>query len=153
MIPNHKQFIEAIEEKKKVCLRFYSRADAGVIDLVCAPMDYAPGPNACDDVNRYWFWDYTSNTGSPTLGLLPEQVLDLRILGQLFDPADFSVPPLNVLAFPHPESAKAPRALIQPAPSAPAEQQLNFSVTDRNDKAKRSHTILWKNTNPQTKTT
>ena len=34
MIPNHKQFIEAIKEKKKVCLQFYSKADSGVIDLV-----------------------------------------------------------------------------------------------------------------------
>jgi len=34
MIPKHKQFIEEIKEKNKVCLRFYSEADSGVIDLV-----------------------------------------------------------------------------------------------------------------------
>ena len=93
MIPNHKEFIEAIKEKKKVCLRFYSKADSGVIDLVCAPMDYGPGAGIQDGVNRYWLWDYTSNTGSPTLGLLPEQVLDLRVLGEVFDPAEFGVLP------------------------------------------------------------
>jgi hypothetical protein len=92
MIPNHKQFIEAIKVKNKVCLRFYSRADSGVIDLICAPTDYGPGAGIPDGVNRYWFWDYTSNTGSPTLGLLPEQVLDIRVLGQVFDPADLSEP-------------------------------------------------------------
>ena len=92
MIPNHKQFIAAIREKKKVCLRFYSKADSGVIDLICAPTDYGPGCGIQDGVNRYWLWDYTSNTGSPTLGLLPEQVLDIRILGQVFDPAEFDVP-------------------------------------------------------------
>jgi hypothetical protein len=27
MIPSHKQFIEAIHAKKKVCVRFYSTAD------------------------------------------------------------------------------------------------------------------------------
>src|SRR5271165_5995147 len=89
MIPNHKQFIEAIREKHKVCLRFYSMADSSVIDLVCAPTDYGPGSALQVGVNRYWFWDYTSNTGSPTLGLLPEQVLDIRILGEVFDPAEF----------------------------------------------------------------
>ena len=93
MIPNHKQFIEAIKEKNKVCLRFFSRADSGVIDLVCAPLDYGPGAAVQDVVNRYWLWDYTSNTGSPTLGLLPEQVLDLRVLGDAFDPAEFACPP------------------------------------------------------------
>src|SRR5690242_5379288 len=118
MIPNHKQFIEAIKEKKKVCLRFYSNADSGVIDLVCAPMDYGPGPDPNDGVNRYWFWDYTRNTGSSTLGLSPVQVLDLRILGESFDPADFNAPPLNVLPFPSPEAAKALPAPIQSAPSA-----------------------------------
>jgi hypothetical protein len=93
MTPNHKQFIEAIREKKKGCVRFYSKADSGVIDLVCAPMDYGPGAGIQDGVNRYWLWDYTSNTGSPALGLLLEQVLDLRVLGEVFDTAEFGVPP------------------------------------------------------------
>jgi len=93
MIPKHKQFIEAIQEKKKISLQFYSTADSGVIDLICAPTDYGPGAGTQDGVSRYWFWDYTSNTGSPTLGLLPEQVLDVRILGEVFNPSEFVLPP------------------------------------------------------------
>lgn len=92
MIPNHKQFIEAINDKHKVCLRFYSRADSEVIDLVCAPIDYGPGAGVQDGVNRYWLWDYSSNTGSPLLGLLPEQVLDIRVLAEVFDPAELRAP-------------------------------------------------------------
>jgi hypothetical protein len=91
MIPNHQQFIEAINQKKKVCLRFYSRADSGVIDLVCAPMDYGPGAGIQDGINRYSLWDYTSNNGSHTLSLLPDQVLDLRVLGEGFDPGQIEV--------------------------------------------------------------
>ena len=93
MISKHKQFIEAIKEKKKISLQFYSTADSGVIDLICAPTDYGPGAGTQDGVNRYWFWDYTSNTGSPILGLLPEQCLDIRILGEVFDPAEFALSP------------------------------------------------------------
>lgn len=93
MIPNHKQFIEALQEKNKVCLRFYSKADSGVIDLVCAPLDYGPGAGIPDGINRYSLWDYTSNNGSHTLSFLPEQILDLSVLGQAFDPAEFPVPP------------------------------------------------------------
>jgi hypothetical protein len=92
MITNHKEFIEAVKEKKKVCLRFYSKADSGVIDLVCAPLDYGPGVGLKDGVNRYWFWDYTSNNGSHVLPLLPEQILDLSVLGSMFDPAGFGAP-------------------------------------------------------------
>jgi hypothetical protein len=91
MIANHKQFVEAIGEKKKVCVRFYSTADSGVIDLVCAPLDYGPGAGMSDGVNRYSLWDYSSNNGSHRLSFLPEQILDLRALGHAFDPADFGV--------------------------------------------------------------
>jgi hypothetical protein len=93
MIPNHKQFIEAINEKKKVSVRFYSKADSGVIDRICAPMDYGPGGEVQDGLNRYWLWDYASNTGSRTLGLVPQQIVDLRVLGEVFDPAEFGPRP------------------------------------------------------------
>jgi hypothetical protein len=93
MIPNHAQFLEASQEHKKVWLRFYSAADSGLLDRVCAPMDYGPGGGIQDGLNRYWLWDYTSNTGSHTLGLLPKQIVELRMLGELFDPAQFAMEP------------------------------------------------------------
>ncbi|TAL07387.1 MAG: hypothetical protein EPO07_00265 [Verrucomicrobia bacterium] len=87
MIPNHQSFIEAIHEKKKVCVRFYSKADSGVLDRVCAPMDYGPGSENQDGLNRYWLWDYASNSGSHVLGLVPQQIVNLQVLGEVFDPA------------------------------------------------------------------
>jgi hypothetical protein len=89
MIPNHAQFIAAVTEHKKVWLRFYSTADSGLLDRVCAPMDYGPGGGIPDGLNRYWLWDYSSNTGTHTLGLLPQQIVDLQVLGEVFNPADF----------------------------------------------------------------
>lgn len=91
MIPNHKQFIEAIQQKRKVALRFYSKADSEVIDLVCAPLDYGPAATFPDGVNRYSLWDYSGNNSSNILTLLPEQVLDIRVLGEVFDPANIDV--------------------------------------------------------------
>jgi len=93
MIPNHEQFIEAIKKKTKVSVRFYSNADSQTIDLVCAPMDYGPEAGNPDGVNRYSLWDYSSNNGTHTLSLLPEQVLDWRALGEVFDPAQIDVRP------------------------------------------------------------
>lgn len=89
MIPNHQQFIEALLGKKKVSVRFYSAADSGVVDRVCAPMDYGPGSGSPDGLHRYWLWDYSSNTGTHPLGLLPQQIVDLQVLGLVFEPADF----------------------------------------------------------------
>ena len=88
------QFMAAIREKKKVSVRYYSHADSGVLDRICAPMNYGPG-ELHDGLNRYWFWDYASNTGVHTLGLMPKQIEDLQVLGELFAPADYiSEPPL-----------------------------------------------------------
>jgi hypothetical protein len=87
MIPNHPLFIEAINEKKKIRVQFYSIADSGVVDRVCAPLDYGPDAAGQDKLNRYWLWDYAGNPGSHTLGLLPEAIVDLKVLGEVFDPA------------------------------------------------------------------
>lgn len=93
MIPNHARFIEAINEKKKVRVRLYSVADNGVVDRVCAPMDYGPGAANMDGLNRYWLWDDLRNPGSQTAGLLPQEILDLQMLGEVFDPAQFNPRP------------------------------------------------------------
>ena len=109
MIPNHNRFIDAIHEKKKVCVRFYSKADSGLLDRVCAPMDYGPGGGTNDGLNRYWLWDYASETGSYTLGLVPQQIVDLQVLGEVFDPAKLASAP-----------APTPSAPAGELPSAPA---------------------------------
>jgi len=93
MIPKHQQFIEAIQEKRKVSVRFYSKPDSGLLDRVCAPMDYGPGDGMQDGLNRYWLWDYAANTDSHVLGLVPQQIVELQVLGEVFDPAEFGVRP------------------------------------------------------------
>ena len=87
MIPNHPRFLEALNENKKVRVRLYSIADSGVVDRVCAPMSYGLGAANQDGLNRYWLWDYSGKTGSRTLGLLPQEIMDLQMLGEVFDPA------------------------------------------------------------------
>jgi hypothetical protein len=91
MISNHPRFIEAIQQRRKVNIRFYSKPDHEVRDRVCAPLDYGPGDASSDGLNRYWLWDYAGTTGAPLLGLVPERIVDVRVLGQVFDPADFPV--------------------------------------------------------------
>jgi len=93
MIPNHTQFLEGLKEKRKVRVKFYSKADSGVLDRVCAPLDYGPGIEPKDGLNRYWLWDYATDTGDYTLGLVPQQIADLQLLGEVFDPAEFGVRP------------------------------------------------------------
>ena len=98
MIPNHAQFLGAIKEKKKVSVRFYSLPDTGVLDRICAPMSYGPGGGIHDGLNRYWLWNYASDTGVHTLGLVPKQIVDLSVLGEIFDPAEIINEPARVPA-------------------------------------------------------
>ena len=100
MIPKHTQFMDAMNEKKKVCVRFYSKPDSGVLDRVCAPMDYGPGADSQDGLNRYWLWDYLGDAGLHTLGLVPQQIVDLQVLGEGFDPTEFILEPVPMPTVP-----------------------------------------------------
>lgn len=82
-------FIQAIRNKNKVRLTFYSKEDGAELERTCAPMDYGPSRRAHDKSDRYHLWDYDSDRQWHTLSLLPEQIVDLEILDELFDPAEF----------------------------------------------------------------
>jgi hypothetical protein len=87
MIKNHAQFLDAIREKKLVRVEFYSLPDEGTIDRECAPLDYGPELGTADVLNRYWIWDYANATGANPLGLLPDQIVGMSVLGKGFDVA------------------------------------------------------------------
>lgn len=93
MIPNHAQYLVAVTEHRKVRVQYYSQADGGVIDRICAALDYGPGAGPGDGLNRYWLWEYADAAEPRTLGLLPGQIVDLRILGEAFDPANLGIQP------------------------------------------------------------
>jgi hypothetical protein len=91
MISNHTQFLDAIREKKLIRIAFYSRPDAGTIDRECAPLDYGAEPGAKDGLNRYWIWDYVNTAGTNPLGLLPDQIVSVQVLGKDFEPEKLSL--------------------------------------------------------------
>jgi hypothetical protein len=108
MIPNHNQFLEALNEQRKVRVKFYSPADGGVLDRVCAPLDYGLGGAASNGLNRYWLWDYASDTGTQALGLVPQQIVNLQVLGEKFDPAQLATGVAPVPANPNDILPKTP---------------------------------------------
>ena len=90
MIPNHAQFLAAIRDKKLVRIVFYSQPDAGKVDRECIPLDYGSEPATKDPLNRYWIWDPASTAGANPLGLLPDQIASVLVLGKDFDPEKLS---------------------------------------------------------------
>ena len=83
------RFIQAIQERRKVRLTFFSKEDGRPLTRLCAPMDYGPSRRAHDKSDRYHLWDYESDTGRHTLSLNPDQVQDIACLDDYFDPAEF----------------------------------------------------------------
>lgn len=89
MIPNHAQFIDAIRDRKLIRIVYYSRPDAGTVDRECAPLDYGLDLGSSDSLNRYWIWDSAATAGANPLGLVPEQIVHVHVLGKDFDPSTF----------------------------------------------------------------
>lgn len=83
------KFIQAIHNKNKVRLTFYSKEDGRPLIRVCAPMDYGPSRRAKNKDNRYHLWDYESDTRNHVLSLLPKQVISIDVLEDYFDPSEF----------------------------------------------------------------
>jgi hypothetical protein len=89
MHPDHEVFLDALHAKRKVQLTFYSAEDAGQLVRLCAPMDFGPSRRAKDGLDRYHFWDYSSDTKPHALSLLPNRILRIEALDESFDPAEF----------------------------------------------------------------
>lgn len=98
MIPNHDEFLAALQAHKLLRIVFYSSPDDGTVDRECAPLRYGASPGAGDVRNRYWVWDPLETCGANPLGLLPAQIVSLHVLGKTFDAAPFAEPPDRVAA-------------------------------------------------------
>ena len=83
------KFIQAIHEKRKLKVTFFSKEDGTTLVRTCAPMDYGPSRRARRKNDRYHFWDYDSDTRRHTLSLNPEQVLEVEMLDEHFEPSEF----------------------------------------------------------------
>jgi hypothetical protein len=83
------KFIQAIRDKRKVRVTFYSKEDGGLLTRKCAPMDYGPSRHAKQQNDRFHLWDYESDTERHSLQLNPEQISKLEVLDEIFDPSEF----------------------------------------------------------------
>ena len=83
------KFIQAIRDKRKVRVTFYSKEDGGLLTRKCAPMDYGPSRRAKQQNDRFHLWDYESDIERHSLRLNPEQISKLEVLDEIFDPSEF----------------------------------------------------------------
>ena len=83
------KFLEAISSKNLVELTFLSK-EKGVLTRTCAPMDYGPWRrHSSSPEPRYHFIDIDSSNGVHPLSILEEQIQELNVLSDTFEPKDF----------------------------------------------------------------
>lgn len=82
-------FLNALHDKRKVLVRFYSKEDGTVLSRVCAPMDYGPSRRVKDSSDRFHLWDFSSDVKAHTLSLKLNQIVAMESLPDTFDPSLF----------------------------------------------------------------
>jgi hypothetical protein len=85
------EFISAIHAKTKIRLTFFSKEDNSNLIRLCAPMDYGPFRAAKLPVDRYHLWDYESDKKTHNLSIVPDNIVHMEFLNEIFDPAEFVV--------------------------------------------------------------
>jgi hypothetical protein len=90
-----KEFVDAIRDKKRVKVIFYSQEEKRFLVRVCAPIDYGMDASVSAGVERLNFWDYegqkeAQNAGQSThtLSLRADQVRSMNVLDEFFDPSE-----------------------------------------------------------------
>lgn len=85
---NKDRFVEAINNKKLVSVKVFSK-EKGTIKRVCIPFDFGPSRKYKDGLDRYHFLDLDSPDGPHNLSILPEQLNEIELLDEDFNPADY----------------------------------------------------------------
>ncbi len=90
---NKEKFLRAIDKKLKVKITFNS-IEKGVITRTCIPFDFGPSQkkDAIDKTEKYHMYDLDSpDNGQHNLSVTPEQLLDIVVLDEEFNPADYVI--------------------------------------------------------------
>lgn len=91
------KFLQAIRNKNKVRVKFCSKEDGGILERVCAPMDYGPSRRSSNKSDRYHLWDYESDKTQHVLSLLSAQIISIEVMDETFDPSEFIIWDTSVL--------------------------------------------------------
>lgn len=89
-----KEFVDAIRDKKRVKVIFYSQEQKRFLVKVCAPIDYGMEAGTSDQgAERLNFWDYEGKPAGAgqaehTLSLRADQVRGINVLDEFFDPSE-----------------------------------------------------------------
>lgn len=82
-------FIQAIHNKKKAIITYYSKKDNAPVRRQCAPLDIGPHARYPDKGDYYFIWDYDGSDKAHPVPKKAEDIISLEILDEEFDPSEF----------------------------------------------------------------
>jgi hypothetical protein len=80
-------FADAIQRKKIIRLTYVTK-DLQQLVRKCAPLDMAPSRRAKMPYYKYHFWDFESQPKPHIVSLNPEQIIQIEVLEEEFEPKD-----------------------------------------------------------------
>lgn len=75
--------------RKIILLLTFNAKEKGPVTRKCVPFDFGPSARAKDKINRYHFYDLDSPDGHHNLSIREEQIIDMKLTIEHFDPADY----------------------------------------------------------------
>jgi len=87
---NHEKFLQAIHNKRILQVEFDSY-EKWIIVRHCIPFDFWPSrrKNLKENPDRYHFYDLDSPEQKHNLSIIPEQLIELSVTEDDFDPATY----------------------------------------------------------------
>ena len=89
MHSDHETFVQAIRDKRRVKLTFFSDEEGCSQVKLCAPMDFEPHGIEGEETSRYYFWDFEKGTNGSPLILEPNHILSIQLQKDTFSPSEF----------------------------------------------------------------
>jgi hypothetical protein len=95
MLVDHDVFIQAVKNKKKVILTFFSGQQYLYLTRLCVPVQFTSSEKG-NSSKCYYFWDSEADVGERLLALKPSQITYMELSDETFDPADYIIPETNI---------------------------------------------------------
>jgi hypothetical protein len=85
---DHNIFVQAIREKRKLKMTFFSKDLGRDVDRICGPVFYSASAGG-DDSGCYLLWDFECGAGNSFMALPPSKIVSMDITEEPFDMVAF----------------------------------------------------------------
>ena len=95
MLVNHDIFIQAVKDRKKVILTYFSGFQNLYLTRLCVPIHFSPSGSEDNNTDCYYFWDSEADVGERLLALTPSDIAYMELSDDIFDPNDYIIPEIH----------------------------------------------------------